>query len=58
MQKSRPKTVAIVANRVADVVNRLLLFHYKSKAMKANTIQHNDPNVGGCCGGITDMGCC
>jgi len=41
------------------LLNRLLLFNYKSKAMNTN---QNDPGCcgsdSGCCGNITDMGCC
>jgi hypothetical protein len=34
-------------------------FIIKSKAMKANIQQTNDPGNGGCCGGgLTDWGCC
>ena len=31
-------------------------FIIKSKAMNTNT--KNDPGNGGCCGGVTDWGCC
>lgn len=37
----------------------LIFNNHKSKAMKANIQQLNDPGNGGCCGGGSgDWGCC
>ena len=58
MLKNQLKTAVIVANREAVVADTSLYFiTIKSKAMKANMNQYNDPGTG-CCGGLTDFGCC
>ncbi len=58
MPKNQPKTAVIVANRAAVVADTSLYFiTIKSKAMNVNMNQYNDPGAG-CCGGLTDFGCC
>jgi hypothetical protein len=63
---NRQKTIAIVANQIADAVK---IFFYPSQPIfglgansKAMNTNQKDPGCcggdSGCCGGITDWGCC